>query len=220
MSHPRPTISDVSSAVPFYGLDIETDTSTGGLDPTCSAIVAVAVSGSDLEIVLDGPEAQLIVELDALVAQLQPGVVVTWNGGRFDLPFIAHRAAHHGIGLGLDLTEAPGRSLRHRAEEEVDHQRSYLATWYDHGHLDGYRLFRSDAGRALGLSCGLKNLARLVGLVPIEVDRSNIHLLSEQELAEYVASDARMARQLVERRAPTALRAVDRVLGPKATVTR
>lgn len=204
----------MSGAVPLYGLDIETDTSTGGLDPTRSAIVAVAVSGTEIEVVLDGPEPLLLKDLDDLIGQLDPGVIVTWNGGRFDLPFIAHRAASHGVPIGLELIEVPTvgvHRLRKPTEPEWLPQPSFLASWHRHGHLDGYRLFRSDAGQALGLSCGLKNLARLVGLDPVEVDRSEIHLLSDQELAEYVASDARIARQLVERRLSTALRAVDRM---------
>ncbi len=214
LSQRGPTIEDVNGAVPLYGLDIETDTSTGGLDPTCSAIVAVAVSGTEIEVVLDGPEPQLLKELDDLIRQLDPGVIVTWNGGRFDLPFIERRAANHGVPMGLELIEVPlvrVRPQRQPTEPDWTPQPSFLARWHEHGHLDGYRLFRSDAGQALGLSCGLKNLARLVGLDPVEVNRSEIHLMSDQELAEYVASDARIARQLVERRLSTALRAVDRM---------
>ena len=60
------------------------------------------------------------------------------------------------------------------------------------------------------MSCGLKSLARLVGLPLVEVDRSAIHLLSEAERRAYVASDAMLARVLVERRAD-AMRWVDQV---------
>src|SRR4029453_3796630 len=64
-----------------------------------------------------------------------------------------------------------------------------------------------------GISCSLKVIARLVGLVPIEVDRERIHELSREVLDAYVASDARLARQLTERRRPGGPRFVARI-GP------
>ena len=190
---------------PLYGIDIETDTSVDGLDPTCSPIVAVAVDGAGVEAVLTGDEAPLLQELDVLLRDLPAGVLVTWNGARFDLPFIADRCRWLGLDVGLRLHESAERC----DDPLPGHSSAYLASWYGHSHLDGYRLFRSDAGRALPVSCGLKNLARLVGLEPFEVDRSAIHDLSPDELRRYVLSDARLARQMVERRLATALGAVD-----------
>jgi hypothetical protein len=49
----------------------------------------------------------------------------------------------------------------------------------------------------------------MLGLAPVEVDRTQIHLLSEQEMHEYVASDARLARELVGRRMPVAFASCD-----------
>ena len=77
-------------------------------------------------------------------------------------------------------------------------------------HLDGFRVFRADVRRTLRVSCGLKSIARLVGLDPVEVDYDDIHNLDPDDLAEYVASDARLARMLVERRLPGVLAAMDR----------
>jgi hypothetical protein len=61
----------------------------------------------------------------------------------------------------------------------------------------------------MGIPCGLKPLARLLGFVPVEVDREAIHELSAKELEDYVASDAILARELALRRWPTASRAID-----------
>ena len=55
-------------------------------------------------------------------------------------------------------------------------------------------------------------MAKLVGLEPVEVDREQIHQLSAQDLHEYVASDARLARELVVRRLPAAARFADPVV--------
>ena len=91
------------------------------------------------------------------------------------------------------------------------HPGAYRAAWYDHGHVDAYRLYRGDVGPALRVSCSLKSIARLVGLVPIEVDRTRVHDLSREALHAYAASDARLARVLTERRWATAARSVDRL---------
>ena len=190
---------------PHYGLDIETDTTVDGLDPSCSPVVAVAVATPAGDRVLMGEEAGLLRRLDGLLRSLPPGVLVTWNGSAFDLPFLAARAAVHGIALGLELF--PGPVVR-RDDPVGSH--AFLATWGAHGHLDGYRLYRADVGRTLGLSCGLKAMARLAGLQPVQVDRERIHALSAQELSDYVASDARLARDLVARRLPAAAAFVDR----------
>jgi len=186
---------------PLYGLDIETDTTVDGLDPSVSPIVAVAVATPDGDRVFQGPEDLVLHRTDELMSELDPGIVVTWNGSGFDLPFLAERARRLGVTLGLDLwDDGPERT-----EPGVVRGR-----WYAHDHLDGYRLYRADVGRSLGFPCGLKPLSRLVGLAPVEVDRSCIHLLDDAALEAYVASDARLARELVLRRWPVAERATDR----------
>lgn len=192
---------------PLYGLDIETDTRTDGLDPASSRVLAAALSpaadGSDL--VLTGEEPELLARLDAEIAELPAGVIVTWNGARFDLPFLAHRARLVGVDLGLRLRPR-GVPAEDPWPPPVD---GWDASWGPHGHLDGYRLYRGDLRRVLGVSCALKAVARLVGLPALEVDRERIHQLDVAALSAYVAGDARLARQLVALRCPAALSWVD-----------
>lgn len=195
--------------VPLYGLDIETDTTTDGLDPSRSAVVAVAIAGPGADEVLDLPdqfadapvspadEAGLLRRLDDRLSGLAPGVLVTWNGRGFDLPFLRARADLLGLSIGLRTDDRTGES-----------------SWFDHRHLDGLRPYRADVGRTFGLSCGLKALARLVGERPVEVDRERIHELSRRDLHDYVLSDARLARSLVARRWPQVAPWVDRVAVP------
>lgn len=170
--------------------------------------MAVAISGAGWSSVFDGEEASLLQRLDAAVADLPPGVLVTWNGARFDLPFLADRAHLSGVDLGLDLV-ADTRS-RSRRDPLPGHLGGYLGRWHGHRHLDAYAVYRADVGASLGVPCGLKPLARLLGLSPVEVDREAIHELSAQQLEEYVASDAILARELALRRWPTAQRAIDK----------
>lgn len=184
--------------VPSYGLDIETDTTVNGLDPAVAAVVAVAVVGHDLEVVLEGDEPTLLRELDELLRSLPAGILITWNGAGFDLPFLADRATRHDLRLGLRLEIDPTR--HGRRDPLPGHDGAYRGRWYDHAHLDGYRLFRADVGASLGLSCGLKPLAHMVGLPVIEVDRARIHELDDATRRAYVASDAYLARALTRRR--------------------
>lgn len=158
----------------------------------------------------DGTEAAILRELDAAILALAPGVITTWNGARFDLPFLDDRAAQAEISLGLRLAADPHYRSRH--EPLPGHQGGYSAQWYQHRHLDAYAVYRADVGAMMHLPCGLKSLAKFVGLSPVEVDRERIHDLSAQELHDYVASDAIMTRELALRRWNTAHRHIDALL--------
>src|SRR5690348_12681457 len=77
---------------PIYGLDIETDTTVDGLDPQRSRIVAAAVAGPHgVRVFDDRDESLLLDRLDWHLAALEAGVLATWNGAGFDLPFLADR---------------------------------------------------------------------------------------------------------------------------------
>ena len=195
-----------------YGLDIETDTTTNGLDPAVASVVTVALASPGYEETFVGPEYEILADLDHRLTQLEPGVIATWNGAAFDLPFIADRAALYGMQLGLRLALDPNLPMHHAPLP--GHEGAYRASWHGHDHIDAYRLYRGDVGPALRISCSLKSIARVVGLAPIEVDRSRIHDLSNEALHAYAASDARLARILTERRWATAARFVDRLEGP------
>jgi DNA polymerase elongation subunit (family B) len=192
---------------PIYGLDIETDTSVDGLDPAVSPVVTVALSGPAGDEVFAGAERDLLAALDEALRALPPGVLATWNGAAFDLPFLADRAARLGLAVGLTIELDP--TIVSRRPPLAGHTGAYRGTWHGHRHIDTYRLYRGDVGPALQVSCSLKTIARLVGLTPVEVDRERIHALPDDVLRAYVTSDARLARLLTERRWPAASRFVD-----------
>jgi DNA polymerase elongation subunit (family B) len=200
---------------PVYGLDIETDTATDGLDPQVGRVLCVGLSGSGGELVLaHHDERSLLIELDQWLAEMTPGVIATWNGAAFDLPYLATRALLLGVPLGLQLELDPALVLRHGPLP--GHDGAYRATWHEHTHLDAYRVFRSDVGRTFGLSCSLKSVAGLVGLQPVDEDASRVHELPRAVLHSYVASDARCTRELVLRRWATAWVAIDQPTGAVA----
>jgi DNA polymerase elongation subunit (family B) len=205
----------MSQGAPIYGLDIETDTATDGLDPQVGRVLCVGLSGPGGELVLaHSDEVELLRDLDRWLADLAPGVVTTWNGGAFDLPYLATRASLLGVTIGLRLELDPGVVLRQGPLP--GHEGAYRATWHAHTHLDAYRVFRSDVGRTFGLSCSLKAVAGLAGLSPVDEDPAKVHELAPEVLHAYVASDARCTRELVLRRWATAAGAVDRLVGAVA----
>jgi DNA polymerase elongation subunit (family B) len=172
-----------------------------------AAVLSVAIVGRDVELVFDGAEQGLLVQLDAALANLAPGVLITWNGSAFDLPFLADRARHHGLDLGLRITFDPTIVLSR--DPLRGHPGAYRARWHEHRHLDGYRLYRSEIDPESGQSCGLKPLARHFGLAVVEVERDHIHELDAAALRRYVTSDARLTHALVARRWSSAVDAID-----------
>ncbi|MDP9071152.1 MAG: hypothetical protein M3N68_07680 [Actinomycetota bacterium] len=192
--HRRPLQLSLFAVV--YGLDIETDTASDGLDPRVARILAIAVSSVDGEVVFTGPERTLLAGADRYLRRAPPGVLATWNGSRFDLPFLADRAARCRVRLGLRLWLDAGRLSSQPAP--ADQALAYLGRWHRHVHLDAYRVYRWLGGDD-GPSCALKAVARSAGLAPVEEDGARVHELSPTRLCRYVASDARMARLLAER---------------------
>jgi hypothetical protein len=202
--------SSAAGATPtVYGLDIETDTTIDGLDPLVARVVAVAVAGpSGVTIFDDGNEGLLLDRLDWHLASIEPGVLATWNGANFDLPFLHHRARLHDLAIGLRLRPDPALPLPR--EPLPGHAHTNRAWWHGHAHLDAYRVYRADVVPALGVSGGLKSIAQLCGLAPVLADPSQLHRLASEDVRAYVSSDARCTRELVLRRWPTAPNAVDR----------
>jgi DNA polymerase elongation subunit (family B) len=191
----------------IYGLDIETDTtpladgSARGLDPATTTIVNIALSVGEDVIVFRGEERNLLVALDRYLLGLQPGLIATWNGAVFDLPFIADRADAVGVQLGLELSA--DRSIVPKYEFLPGHNSAYQGSWASsgsvpHAHMDVAYALKENA-RALNIAWSLKPVARHYGLSPMEVDRTAVHLLSAEEQDAYVASDARVTAALAAR---------------------
>lgn len=194
-SHPWRSLRGVNPTL--YGLDIETDTTVDGLDPRRSRVIAVALAGlDDGDLVVTGPERTILEAVDELLAEAEPGVIVTWNGASFDLPFIADRAAHLGVSLGLRLQADDAIDLRH--PPLTGHGGAYRARWHDHDHLDAYLAFRATSPPEQ--SGSLKAVAAADGLAPVLADGSAVHLLTATRLDAYVRSDAVLARDVATRR--------------------
>lgn len=178
--------------------DIETDTATGGLDPQLSAAVTIAVATATEELVFSdiAGERDLICTFDEWLRQLDDGVVASWGGARFDVPFLWTRAAICGVRLDWSLIP-DGPVVKYTPI--TGHDGQYVVKFHDRlGHRDIEIEYR-DAAEAGNVRWGLKPVAQLFGMDPIEVDTANLHLLSAAEVIAYNASDARVTFDLAAR---------------------
>lgn len=207
-----------------YGLDIETDPSPNVGDAPDSRVarvrtVALSMPAGDRTFV--GAEPELLGELDEALRQLEPGILATWNGAAFDLPYLADRAEMWGLRLGLRL--AADVHLRVRGEVLRGHAGAYRAGWYGHRHLDASRLYRSGRRPLLDVddllrSIGLRGSRRRPnGAGPADVPDTE---LTHKATHAFAANDARLVRVMVEQRLTTASRQVDRIVVTSDTAVR
>lgn len=185
-----------------YGIDIEIDTTSRVVDPATAPIRAVAISTVAGDETFDGDEATILQMVDARLASLPAGVLATWNGAVFDLPYIADRAARLGVDVALVLRPDPDR--RQARRPLPGHDGPQRAQWGPHRHLDTFRLY-GDAGHANSWTTLLGLARRRTATVAVTDD------LLHEALHAHAASDARLARALAERRGQGALRFVDRI---------
>jgi DNA polymerase elongation subunit (family B) len=196
-----------------YALDIETDTSDltpaeeeagylpRGLDPRIGRIVNVGLCLDGDTLVLKGDERDILLELEKTLNELPPGLLSGWRTGPFDLPFINYRAAKLNVPTGLRVQYEP--QLGGKYKPIGGHEGTYIATWFNqspipHAHLD-IAVSYERVAEEHEVQWSLKPVARALGMSPIEVDRTKIHLLSEAEADAYVASDAYVTYKLTLR---------------------
>jgi hypothetical protein len=87
-----------------------------GLDPTTGRIVCVGVldTESDFERVFTHfSERDLLVSFWEWLASEKPALVVTFNGKRFDVPYLNVRSAIHGLEPDFVIPAAPGSLSPH-----------------------------------------------------------------------------------------------------------
>lgn len=203
---------------PVYGLDIETGYPSApigdvpAVDPRHTIVVRAVVATAAGEETFEGDETDLLQRLDAMLARLEPGILATWNGASFDLPFLADRAGARAVRLGLRLAADPRR--RFRGETLPGHSHAYRAAWYRHHHLDVARLYRSgrrplmevdELLRAIGVHLRSRSTA---SFGPADAPGEE---LTHDAVHAFATNDARLIRSLVEARLPGIARQVDRI---------
>ncbi|CAN5798387.1 hypothetical protein BH10ACT1_BH10ACT1_11010 [soil metagenome] len=188
----------------IYGIDIETDTTCDGLDPAVASVLTIALSGRSFDDLFIGDEATMLRALDARLASLPAGVLATWNGATFDLPFIADRARL--LGVDLDLHLCLDRRLTLDRAPLPGHAGAYRGSWGAHAHLDTFRLYGQGSGSGW---TSLRSIGRLLGVGAQAAPVGRTRDLTNEALHAHASSDARLARVLAERRWGAAARLID-----------
>jgi DNA polymerase elongation subunit (family B) len=182
---------------PLIALDIEADTTVNGLDPRVAAVTEVSLSTSVGSKLFSGPEATLLSELETYLAAQPPSLLVTWNGHAYDMPFLADRFAR--LFLATTLTVTPDPTIPIKYSPLPGHTSAYRAHWGIHRHVDICHIYRPIA-QALAVPFNLKPVARAVlGIEPIQEDRTTLHLLSPARRARYATSDTEITLALAVR---------------------
>ena len=184
----------------IYSFDSETDNSGGhGLNPLKARITDLSLAtGDGGQVFNNADEASMLVEFDAAVRGLPAGLLSTWNGTHFDLPFLdtrfeKARITEHGMML------EPTPQFPPKYELIPGHDSGYTCRWMSrtgtHVHLDIAYAFKPIAER-LGVTWGLKPVAEALGFHPVSLDRERLHEYTDADREEYALSDARVTRQL------------------------
>jgi predicted PolB exonuclease-like 3'-5' exonuclease len=87
-----------------------------GLDPTTGRIVCIGVAGAESAFeraFTDASERDLLASFWRWFAEARPELVVTFNGKRFDVPFLNLRSAIHGLEPAIVIPAEPGSRSPH-----------------------------------------------------------------------------------------------------------
>lgn len=185
----------MSDQPPIYGLDLITDAAGPLIDPITSRIVEIGLSTASGDELYEGGEPELLELLDRRLNLLDPGVLATWHGSIVALPLIAARAKRWNLDLSLTLQD----DRRAAPASPVIGVTAVRARWHDHGVLDLRRVYETAEPRRWRRR---RNTSRsLEDLIPPTDD------LAQRDPLK----DARLARQLAERRWPQAKRVIDQI---------
>ena len=184
--------------IPLVSLDIETDTSGGGgLDPTTSKVVAASLAYSDtdkVEVFDSNSEEEILQDIEKVLTA-RTGLLVTWNGAGFDLPFLYARYGFTKTTTSLRVAADPSIPAKYAPPAGLGPP--VRSTWNHLAHVDISYLYAGVA-REGNIKWSLKSVAKHLGYSPVEVDRERVHALTPEELREYVASDALVTVKLAQ----------------------
>ncbi len=183
----------------IYGLDLVTNTEGPTIDLTTDRIIAIGLSTEAGEELYEGDEAELLTLVDRRLEMLRDGILTTWGGSTLALPLLAGRMTALDLELRLRIFPDERRNPRNGATAPVSGVNSPMwGAWHNHPHLDLARVYDDDQRR----------------WNPLRSRRNTpeSHFPATNELAARdPRKDARLARNLAERRWSKAKRLIDRM---------
>lgn len=184
----------------IYGFDIETDNSEGhGLDSRFSRVTSIAISATDSLFVLDDTnEARLLRTFAAWLTDNEtlPGIIATWNGSGFDVPFLADRAEATGVEIPL-IAWADETVVPKYPSPNPNHATGYRAKFGVHNHVDICYAYKPYAEQN-DVKWSLKPVADALGLDLFVEDAADLHNVHPVNRLAYNGSDAHATRLLAE----------------------
>ncbi len=184
----------MSSPPLTYGFDLTTDIDDV-VDPLANRVTAIGLATAAGNELYEGDEHEIIELVNRRLAMLPAGVIVSWNGATFDLPFLAVRARLIGIDLDLTLHGDQRSLLADSTLPGLD--RPCLASWGHHQHLDLRQVYAKGERRR-------RSLRR-------RVDHESL-IPETDELAQHDPSrTAGLGLRLASRRWTVARKSIDRL---------
>lgn len=190
----------------IHALDIETDNSNGhGLNPDKSRITELAIQGHNAEttvVLADESESSTLFGVRNHLTKQPPGLIVTWNGTFFDLPFMHTRSGIMLAATGLSIEEDP--DLKPKYELLPGYNGGVIGTFESnnpnipHMHMDiapAYKQFAADHG----VPWSLKPVCAAAGIGMYELDRTRLEKFTPEQRRRYVLSDTNGTLELAYR---------------------
>jgi hypothetical protein len=180
--------------MPIYGLDLITDADGPLIEPDRHQITQIGLSRRAEDELYEGGEPELLELLDRRLKLLPRGVLATWHGSVLAVPLIAQRAERWKLSLGLTLW-VDRRAAPLSPVAGVD--TAYCASWHDHALLDLRRVYETSEPKRWSI----RGRSR--------PDPEDLIPTPDELTQRDPLKDARLARQLAERRWSQAKRCVD-----------
>ena len=190
---------------PLYGIDVVLDTARHAgragdeapIDPSTDRVVSIGISLEGRDLLFDGDEVDVLADVEELLADLDPGVLVSWQGGLVDLPVLAARSRLLDVPTGLRLR----RDVRDTRTSPVrGAPGGYCGAWHHHRHLDLARVYDPSGPRVIRAL--------------LNRDSDDLIPPTDELTSHDPRRDAQLARCLAERRWSKARRLVDRMPAP------
>lgn len=175
--------------------DVETDTSNGeGLNPHKAQITEIVISTKDETVILYGDEKHILQEFRKHMDSMPDDTtIVGWNNRGFDNIFVSERAKSHNIkgwpgtlvDCDIDSKYAPADGYERPQEMRWRKPNGNVLKDED-GSMMAHQKYKREN---LNKSTAMKPFVKEYGVQPIEVNRAEMHKLTEQERKDYVGSD-------------------------------
>lgn len=203
----------------YYSLDIETNTAPAryqyangtesnhpsGLDPRVASVLTVSIVGSDGSVFsLDSPNEYTLLTATMNYLSTLRGTLIGWNVNFFDLPFLYVRLGN------VPKHNHNGSIWFHNRTNSTSVPKYGFPEWRNlvhHREWNTIEVFKCEVvdisdyfkpvAEELKVKHSLKPVAKALGLDPVEVDASEVHLLTPSERATYCTSDAQTVLDLV-----------------------